>query len=107
MRCGSVARWRLFVFAVASLCIADDLRGMLPSAQVWDNVRMNNIAQHFATAWFGAKLSACDEERERFRTFLATSFSSRDSEREREVEWLGFPDRIHPGLTLRKRAAGE
>ena len=23
---------------------------------VWDTVRMNNIAQHFAAAWFGLKL---------------------------------------------------
>eukprot|EP01046_Picozoa_sp_COSAG06_P088189 COSAG06_NODE_34624_length_472_cov_0.552279_1_plen_29_part_01 len=29
---------------------------------------MNNIAQHFATAWFGAKLSPSEEERERLST---------------------------------------
>jgi hypothetical protein len=68
---------------------------------------MNNIAQHFATAWFGAKLSASEEERERFSTFLKTSFTSRDGEREGEEEWQGFPEGRHPGLTLRRRVAGE
>jgi|EP01043_Picozoa_sp_COSAG02_P015021 hypothetical protein len=80
----------------------------LRGTQVWDSVRMNNIAQHFATAWFRSKLSTSEEERAHFQKFLATSFASRDSERESAEQWLGFDATKgrHPGLTLRKRAAG-
>ena len=79
----------------------------LGGAQVWDSVRMNNFAQHFATAWSGSKLSTSEEERAHFQKFLATSFASRDSERESAEQWLGFDatEGRHPGLTLRKRAA--
>ena len=81
---------------------------MLHDAQIWDSVRMNNIAQHFATAWFGSKLCTSEAERVRFQKFLATSFASRDSEREAAEKWLGFDatEGRHPGLTLRKRVAG-
>ena len=77
-------------------------------SQVWDSVRMNNIAQHFATAWFGAKLSAIEEDRVRFQKFLSTRFSSRESAGEAEELWPGFEstEGKHPGLTLRKREAG-
>lgn len=69
---------------------------------------MNNIAQHFATAWFGAKLSANKEERLLFENFLYSSCSSRDAEQEGQDQWHGFDSMggKHPGLTLHKRTAG-
>ena len=69
---------------------------------------MNNIAQHFATAWFGSKLSTNEEDREHFQKFLSTSFSSREDAGEAEELWPGFEsmEGKHPGLTLRKREAG-
>jgi predicted dienelactone hydrolase len=57
---------------------------------VWDSVRMNNIAQHFATAWFGAKVKG-DAGMEDYM---------------QEGAWKGFEGDQMPGLSLRRMDAG-
>ena len=66
---------------------------------------MNNVAQHFATAWFGTKLSANEEDRVYFQRFLSTSSTS-DIAESGDEGLYGFEEGKHPGLTLRKREAG-
>jgi predicted dienelactone hydrolase len=57
---------------------------------VWDNVRMNNIAQHYITAWLGKYLKA-DEAMEAYFEPSA---------------WKGFPPRTTKGLKIERLAAG-
>ena len=59
---------------------------------VWDSVRMNNVAQHFATAWFGAKLRGEAEA----ASHLAVG----------DGAWPGFEEGQHAGLSLQRRPAG-
>ena len=58
---------------------------------VWDNVRMNNIAQHYITAWLGKYLKA-DEAMEAYFDPAA---------------WKGFPPRTAKGLKMERLAAGK
>jgi predicted dienelactone hydrolase len=57
---------------------------------VWDNVRMNNIAEHYITAWLGKYLKA-DEAMEAYFDPAA---------------WKGFPPRTAKGLKIERLAAG-
>lgn len=75
---------------------------------VWDNVRMNNIAQHFTTAFLGRYLkndAAMD-------AYLAVVEKARDGKWSAEPNgsfkpdhtyWNGFPNRTAAGLTLEHR----
>jgi predicted dienelactone hydrolase len=72
---------------------------------VWESVRMNNVAQHFATAFFGLHLQGDDA----FAPYLdlvddaAEGVVARDAGGnvvEGHTYWLGFPDRTAVGLRL-------
>ena len=62
---------------------------------VWDTVRMNNILDHFATAWFGLHLKG---ERDK-EAYLDLPPSAKD--------WKGFKPRTSVGLTLEHAAPGK
>jgi predicted dienelactone hydrolase len=71
---------------------------------VWDTVRMNNIAQHFVTAWMDARLKTDAEA----ATFLdlapdsnagVWSVNEDGSEKEDHSYWKGFPEGTAKGLT--------
>ncbi len=57
---------------------------------VWDNVRMNNLSQHYITAWLGKYLKA-DEAMDAY--FDPTT-------------WKGFPPRTAKGLKIERLPAG-
>ena len=57
---------------------------------VWDNVRMNNLSQHYITAWLGKYLKAD-----------ATMDAYFDP-----AAWKGFPPRTAKGLKIEKLPAG-
>ena len=57
---------------------------------VWDNVRMNNISQHYVTAWLGKYLKG-DEAMDAYFDPMA---------------WKGFPPRTAKGLKIEKLPAG-
>jgi hypothetical protein len=63
---------------------------------VWDNVRMNNIFDHFATAFFGVYLKGELDK----RPYLELSRDGKDG------SWKGFKRNTAIGLTLEHRAAG-
>jgi predicted dienelactone hydrolase len=72
---------------------------------VWDNVRMNNVAQHFATAFFGLHLQGDAD----FAPYLdlvedaAAGVWARDADGNTTPDhsyWLGFPNRTAVGLRL-------
>lgn len=79
---------------------------------VWDNVRMNNITQHFATAWMDWHLKS-DSSSEDYFTLIPNandgvyatgedgSFTSD------HTYWKGFADRTAKGLKLEWLKAGE
>lgn len=60
---------------------------------VWDSARMNNINQHFATAFFGEILQGQDNRR--YLTLHGTD------------EWVGFPARSVVGMRFEHEEAGE
>ena len=75
---------------------------------VWDNVRMNNIAQHFTTAYFGKMLKG-DAGMDRY---LALVEMAEDGVADRDAAgkstaadtyWQGFPLRSAIGLRLEDR----
>ncbi len=74
---------------------------------VWDTVRMNNIAQHFATAFMGKYLKA-DAGMEAYLTLTERSndgvFALNDdgSAKPEHSYWTGFPDRTAKGLQFRR-----
>ncbi len=61
---------------------------------IWDTVRMNNIAQHFVTAYFGKMLKG-DANMEPYLDPAADSGEG----------WTGFPGRTARGLRWEKREA--
>ncbi len=77
---------------------------------VWDNVRMNNITQHFTTAYFG-KLLKGDEGMERYLTLVEMAedgVADRDdagTPTAADTYWAGFPLRSAVGLRLEHRQA--
>lgn len=61
---------------------------------VWDSVRMNNIMDHFATAFFDHYLRGVESS----LAYLAT---------EPDAQWKGFPEGTAIGLTLEFRDRGQ
>lgn len=79
---------------------------------VWDSVRMNNISQHFVTAWLGKYLHDDAEK----ASYLELVPNSNDAVWAREKDgapkpedtyWKGFPDRTAKGLHYEVLKAGE
>jgi predicted dienelactone hydrolase len=79
------------------------------SDAVWDNVRMNNIAQHFATAFLGKYLKG-DAGMGSYLTVVENAkdgkFSTEKDGRFKadHTYWKGFPARSAVGLRLEQRA---
>lgn len=75
---------------------------------VWDNVRMNNIAQHFATAFLGKYLKN-DAGMEGYLRLVEKAKDGKFSAEENgnfkpdHTYWKGFPARTAAGLTLEHR----
>ncbi|MEX3007193.1 alpha/beta hydrolase family protein [Hoeflea sp. TYP-13] len=79
---------------------------------VWDNVRMNNITQHFVTAFLGQYLKNDGE----MKAYLDLVEKSGDGVHALEEDgtpkpehtyWEGFPNRTAKGLSLMHKAKGE
>ena len=79
--------------------------------QVWDTVRMNNIAQHFITAFLGKYLKE-DEAMNAYLEVIPEAASGVYAANEdgtfkpEHTYWKGFADRTAKGLTLSHRMAG-
>ncbi|MDX8347649.1 alpha/beta fold hydrolase [Cognatiyoonia sp. IB215446] len=79
---------------------------------VWDNVRMNNISQHFVTAYLDLHLKQ-DEVKARYfdLTPVATdglwSVDENGEETPEHGYWTGFPNRTAAGLRFETKLAGE
>ena len=79
---------------------------------VWDTVRMNNIAQHFVTAWLGKYLGG-DAEMEGYLELVPAANDAVwaiDGEgvvQEGHNYWKGFPNRTAKGLKYEVLGAGE
>lgn len=73
---------------------------------VWDTVRMNNIAQHFATAYFDLHLKN-DVSKQAYLDVVEDaadgvwSVDDDDEFTEEHTYWTGFPNRTALGLSLR------
>ena len=78
---------------------------------VWDTVRMNNIAQHFVTAFLGKYLKE-DEAMNAYLEVVPEAQSGVYAANEdgtfkpEHTYWKGFADRTAKGLTLSHRMAG-
>lgn len=72
---------------------------------VWDTVRMNNIAQHFATAFFDLYLKG-DEAKASYLDLIENAdegvwaLDDAGAPTEAHTYWLGFPERTAKGLRL-------
>ena len=79
---------------------------------VWDNVRMNNVAQHFVTAWLNRALKG-DAEANKYLELVPVAADGvvsveEDGTRKDDYSyWEGFPARTAKGLRYETRAAGE
>ena len=78
---------------------------------VWDNVRMNNIAQHFVTAWLDVHLKG-DAAKEKFLDLTVSAedgvFAMEDGkEKPEHTYWEGFPNRSAKGLKFEKADAAQ
>jgi predicted dienelactone hydrolase len=75
---------------------------------VWDNVRMNNIAQHFTTAFLGKYLKN-DSGMDPYLTLVEKSKDGKwSAEKDGKLKadhtyWKGFPKRSAAGLQLEQR----
>ena len=82
------------------------------SDAVWDNARMNNISQHFVTAWLGKYLKA-DAKMDPYLDLVPNSNDSvwakeKDGTNKPEHNhWAGFPNRTAKGLRYEVLKAGE
>jgi hypothetical protein len=79
---------------------------------VWDTLRMNNIAQHFVTAFLGRYVKM-DEEQGSYldvpveRANDAVYAANKDGTLKPEhTYWKGFQNRTAKGLALERRRAG-
>jgi predicted dienelactone hydrolase len=79
---------------------------------VWDSVRMNNISQHFVTAWLGRHLKGDDT----MASYLDLVPNANDgvwakaedgSDKPEHTHWKGFPNRTAKGLRFEVLKAGE
>nr|WP_038131562.1 dienelactone hydrolase family protein [Thioclava indica] len=72
---------------------------------VWSNVRMNNIAEHFTSAWFGKMLKG-DERMDAYLDVVPNSEDglysvAKDGTHKGDFSyWNGFPKRTAKGLSL-------
>lgn len=79
---------------------------------VWDTVRMNNIAQHFVTAWLDSHLKG-EAEKETYLDLVEDSnagvwsVAEDGTEKEDHSYWKGFAEGSAKGLMYETRAAGE
>ena len=79
---------------------------------VWDNVRMNNISQHFVSGYLDLHLKG-DTEKARFfdLTPVATdgvwSVDEDGAQTEEHSYWTGFPNRTAAGLRFETKTAQE
>ncbi|MEM9012521.1 MAG: dienelactone hydrolase [Pseudomonadota bacterium] len=79
---------------------------------VWDNVRMNNVSQHFVTAFLGLHLKQ-DGEMAPFLDLIAVaedgvySVDEEGTPQDDHTYWLGFPARTAKGLILNHLTPGE
>ena len=79
---------------------------------VWNTLRMNNIAQHFATAFFG-KYVLGDSKMDAYLDLVEDSAMGKYSAekdgqlKEDHTYWKGFRARTAKGLTLEKSAAAK
>lgn len=79
---------------------------------VWDNTRMNNIAQHFATAFLDVHLKG-DADKAAFLDLVPAadegvfSVNEDGSPKEDHTYWSGFVPRTAAGLRFETKAAGE
>lgn len=79
---------------------------------VWDSVRMNNISQHFVTAWLGKYLKA-DADMQAFMDLMPNSndgvWAKEDdgTAKPEHTHWAGFQDRTAKGLRFEVLKAGE
>ncbi|WP_299687524.1 alpha/beta fold hydrolase [uncultured Tateyamaria sp.] len=79
---------------------------------VWDTVRMNNIAQHFATAFFDLHLKA-DASRRDYLDLVPRSedgivaLDDAGNQTEDHTYWLGFAPRTAAGLRFETKRPGE
>jgi predicted dienelactone hydrolase len=64
---------------------------------VWDNARMNNVSEHFITAWLGKYLKG-DVKMDAYFDLVPES---------NDGSWKGFPDRSAKGLRFERLKAGE
>lgn len=80
------------------------------SDAVWDSVRMNNVAQHFATAYFG-KLLKGDAGMDRYLALVemaedgVADRDEADKPTSADTYWTGFPLRSAIGLRLEHQTA--
>lgn len=79
---------------------------------VWDSARMNNIAQHFVTAWLGKHLKG-DPDMEPYLTLVPHSNAGVWAKAEdgtdspEHTHWFGFPNRTAKGLRFETLPAGK
>lgn len=79
---------------------------------VWDTVRMNNISQHFATAWMDMHLKG-DAAKGDYLDLVpngndgVTALEDDGSEKPEHTHWKGFQDRTAKGLRYEVLKAGE
>lgn len=79
---------------------------------VWDNVRMNNIAQHFVTAWLDKHLKA-NAEMDAYLDLVPNANESvwakeeDGSDKPEHNHWKGFPNRTAKGLRFERLKAGQ
>ncbi|NSX54044.1 alpha/beta hydrolase family protein [Parasulfitobacter algicola] len=82
------------------------------SDAVWDTVRMNNIAQHFVTAWLGKYLKD-DPDMDAYLQLVPNSNdgvwakTENGSIKPEHTHWTGFPNRTAKGLRFEVLSAGE
>ena len=78
---------------------------------VWDNVRMNNIAQHFVTAWVDQNLKGADMSEYFDLTPSAAdgvwAVDDAGEPTQDNTYWNGFANRTAVGLTFESKPAGE
>lgn len=79
---------------------------------VWDTVRMNNIAQHFATAFFDLHLKGDGTKRTYFELIPSgddgvIALDEQGRPTDDHTYWRGFAPRTATGLRFETRAAGE
>lgn len=79
---------------------------------VWDTVRMNNIAQHFATAWLDAHLKG-DAEATSYLELVPNAndgvwaMNDDGTPKPEHTHWKGFQNRTAKGLHYETLKAGE